>query len=89
MDKQLAENSNTKMALVHRRALYADGGAKPPAPAVRRSAPRPVPVVAAPPPPPPPPPAPTTASIEMLRGERISKVEIRLTPAVPSGEPRQ
>lgn len=88
-DKQLADTN--KMALVHRRSLYSDGAVKPPAPPVRRPAPKPVAVVVPPPPPPPPtpPPAPTTASIEMLRGERISKVEILLTPAAPSGEPRQ
>lgn len=89
MDKQLADSAR-KMALVHRRALYMDGAAKPPAPPpVRRSPPRPVVVAAPPPPPTPPPPAPTTASIEMLRGERMSKVEILLPPAAPSGEPRQ
>jgi pilus assembly protein CpaB len=71
-----------KKAVVRRAALYGEGVPKPLV--AKRPPPKPVAVVV--PPPPPPPAEPVKASIEMVRGEKITTVEI-LKPL--PGEQRQ
>lgn len=68
------KRESEKQAMVQRQALYGEALPKPPAPAPRKvRTPPPPPVVAVAPPPPPPP---ATTSIEILRGEARSKVEL-------------